>query len=82
MTFPAHFREHVLPRLRRLVTAEAFCVVRGAQSWSEAFDGTMRYAQRYGALYLPPGVFADLDDWISATLLEEIVRQEAGADGG
>jgi hypothetical protein len=86
--FPIHFRAHVLPRLHRLTTAEAFCVAHGAQSWAEAFDGVWNYARRYGAVYLPSDVLADLDDWLCATLLEEITRQEAelssavvGADG-
>lgn len=75
--FAIHFRQYVIPRLRRLATAEAFCVVRGAEDWSGAFDSLMAYARRYGAMYLPDYVFADLDDWMSATLLEEIDRQEA-----
>lgn len=76
-TFAIHFRQHIIPRLRRLATAEAFCVARGAEDWSGAFDVIMAYAQAYGAVYLPDDVFYDLDDWISATLLEEIARQEA-----
>ncbi len=79
--FAIHFRQHVIPRLRRLATAEAFCVVRGAQSWSDAFDGTMSYARRYGAMYLPADVLDDLDDWLCTTLLEEITRQEAAFAG-
>jgi hypothetical protein len=80
--FPMHFRAHVIPRLQRLATAEAFCVVHGAQSWSEAFDATMAYARRYGAVYLPGDVLADLDDWLCTTLLEEITRQEAALSSG
>lgn len=74
--FPIHFRQHVIPRLRRLAVAEAFCVVRGAEDWNGAYDSLMRYARRYGALYLPERVGYELDDWLSTTLLEEIARQE------
>jgi hypothetical protein len=75
--FAHHFRQCVIPRLQRLATAEAFCVVRGAEDWSGAFDSLMAYAKRYGALHLAPDTFADLDDWLSATLLQEIDQQEA-----
>lgn len=74
--FPIHFRQHVIPRLRHLATAEAFCVVRGEEDWTGAFDSLMAYAKRYGAMYLPVSVFYELDDWLSTTLLEEIARQE------
>lgn len=86
--FAIHFRQHVIPRVRRLAIAEAFCVVRGAEDWTGAFDSLMAYARRYGAMHLPEHIFYELDDWLSATLLEEIDRQEAllsssvvGADG-
>ncbi len=75
--FPLHFRQYVIPRLRRLATAEAFCVVRGAEDWSGAFNSLMAYARRYGAMYLPEHIFYELDDWLSATLLAEIDRHEA-----
>lgn len=74
--FPIHFHQHVIPRLRRLATAEAFCVVRGAEDWTGAFDSLMAYARRYGAMYLSERMFYELDDWLSTTLLEEIARQE------
>lgn len=72
MTFPAHFRKHVMPRLQNLVTAEAVCVSREVETFSGACDAVMAYARRYGALHLPDDKLLDLEDWIATELLSQI----------
>jgi hypothetical protein len=78
--FARNYQQHIIPRLQRLAVAEAFCVVNGVEDWTGAFDSLMAYARTYGALYLPDNEFHDLDDWLSTTLLAEIVRQEAARE--
>lgn len=75
--FPRHYGEHIIPRLRRLVAAEAVCVVRGVETFAGGHDSLLAYARRYGGLYLPMEAFQALEDWLSVTLLEEIIRQES-----
>lgn len=85
--FPIHFRDHVMPRLHNLVTAEAVCVVQNVESFTGAYYAVLSYARRHGAMMLAgtkvkdaDGTWHDglerLEDWISTTLLVEIDRAE------
>lgn len=76
MSFAQDFREHVIPRLQNLATAEAVCVARGVETFSGACSAIWRYANRYGATSLSSPMIDVLDDWILSTLLVEIDKAE------
>ena len=76
MTFAAHFREHVAPDLLRMAKEEAAYVAVGDQSFLDAYGAVETRARNRGALFLPPPIFAELEDWISITLLEHIQTLE------
>lgn len=79
MSFPDNFREHVIPGLRNLITAEAICIVHGVEDYSEAHRVVMRHACALGAGFLPDAIFDDLIDWVDDTLLTEILKAEGEA---
>lgn len=74
--FEQQFGELVIPRLHNLVRAEAVCVAHQVESYSGAWDVVMHHARLLGALHLPEDGFDALEDWISTTLLNEIVEAE------
>lgn len=74
--FSEHFRDHLMPRLRNLVTAEAVCIAKGIEDWNGAYAAVWRYARKYGAMYLPNDKLGELEDWIATTLLIELDRAE------
>lgn len=72
MDFANHFHEHITPRLRNLITAEAVCVANDVEDFGGAAAAVWRYANKFGANCLPPKLIDALDDWICSTLLVEI----------
>ena len=74
--FSNHFAEHIIPRLQNLIRAEAVCVARHVEDYGGAFAAVMAYANRYGASHLPDEIHADLEDWVSSELAEQIMRAE------
>lgn len=76
MSFAHQFGQLVIPRLLNLTRAEAVCVAHGVETYSGAWDVIMHHARLLGALHLPEDGFDALEDWISTTLLNEIVEAE------
>ena len=74
--FATDFRERVIPRMHRQARVEAYRVLRGVRTWSQAWDAMMGLARSRGALHLPARAVDDLEDWISTTLLAEIDAAE------
>ena len=86
MTYAAHWREHVLPRVHERARFYAISVVFGHiddpttplrdLSYAEALDQTMAYALSWGAHRLPDQVLRDLEDHIAAMILATIDKLE------
>jgi len=74
--FANHFAEHVVPRLKNLITAEAVCVARQVEDYAGARSAVMAYARRYGSMHLPDDIFYDLDEWVSLELSKQIAKAE------
>jgi len=74
--FAVHFRNHVTPRLRQQVALQAFLIACGSVTYGEGRAAIVAHAWRYGAGHLPAALFAELLDWISTALLEDILQAE------
>jgi hypothetical protein len=77
MSFAADFDREVCPHLTRLAKVNGTFVACGLMSWSEAEDAIHRFAIERGALHLPPAVWEQLEDSITASLLREVRKADA-----
>lgn len=75
--FATAYRQHVVPRLARMIEVEAFFVALGSRSFSDAQTTIIHEALRLGAQSLTDEMFDDLSDWISAKLLSSTLAAEA-----
>jgi len=76
VTFADGYRQLVIPRLERIIKLEANHAAHGIQDFMGAWCSVMHYASKWGSGTLPSDVFTDLEDWVSATLLQEIQAAE------
>jgi hypothetical protein len=79
MSFPRHYAKHLVLRLERLAAAEAYCVLRGVETFDGGYCSLMAYSLKCGAAYLPDDELDDLEEWLCSVLMEEIDRQEVAA---
>lgn len=75
--FATAYRQHVVPRLARMVDVEAFFVALGSRTFNDAQTTVIHEALRLGAQSLTDEMFDDLSDWISAKLLSSTLAAEA-----
>ena len=80
MTFSEGYRQLVIPRLQRIIKLEANHCAHDMQTFMGAWCSVMHYAHKWGSHALSDNVFTDLEDWVSATLLQEIQAAERLAD--
>ena len=80
MHFPAHFREHVVPKLRHDIAVQAFRLATDQTDYGGAYAEVFAVARHYGALRLPDWALTDLRDWISTELLAAIMAAERRID--
>ena len=76
-TFAAAFRELVTPDLARMCCARGLFIALGVSGWNEAFAEVVAEARRRGAGHLPAHAFAQLEEWVAATLLAAVDKAEA-----
>ena len=67
--FGAAFRAHVIPRLRPLVMCHADLLALDMETFTEAQSAILRMAIKHGALHLPPGELALIENWIGSAIL-------------
>ena len=70
--FSDAFRAMVGPDLRRMCANRGLFVALGLDGFADACDEVIAEARKRGAAHLPDAVHRQLEDWISATLLEAI----------
>lgn len=78
--FAQQYREHALPELRRQVNFLALQVAMEDIEYDEAYDRALLAADKLGRMYLPSDRARDLDQWLMASLTEEIVNAERRID--
>lgn len=77
--FSAAFRDHVVPRLDRMIRFQAIQVGFNDVEFSQAASAVMGRAVKMGASYLPPSILLDLEDWVItklASYLDEIWSEQ------
>lgn len=79
--FADSFREHVGPRLERMIGVLGYFVGIGLCEFSVAYQDVIRYAGHHGAYSLPENHFQALTDWIGAELLDVAAETEAACVG-
>lgn len=80
MSFADDFRVMVVPRLKAATEAQGFLLGLDQTDFTDAHASVHVAASKRGAALLPDNVRADLDDWISASLLRESVKAEPRID--
>lgn len=80
MTFAAHYREHVVPKLRQQIALQSFFIACGTTSYEDGFAAVFEQARRYGAIHLPGRLCQELRDWIGAALTDGIIEVEPRID--
>lgn len=79
--FADSFRDHVGPRLERMIGVLGHFVGLGLYSFDEAFRDVARYARLKGARHLTQEHYDALDDWIGAELTEAAAETEDACGG-
>lgn len=79
--FAEAYREHSVPKLRRMIDTSGWLVGIGAQTFSDAGTDVTRLAIRLGAAFLPPEHFDALQVWILASLADTAADVEAQCGG-
>ena len=74
--FAQHFRDHVLPALRIRCRLSGLLVALQVDRFEDAFQDVMHLAIERGALHLPRGTLADLEEWICTELTRQIDTAE------
>lgn len=74
MTFAATFREIVVPALKRRIEQHALMVACEITEFDDFCHEIMDEAYRRGANQLPDHILAELDAWVSSTILREMWR--------
>ena len=69
-TFPATFRELVIPDLRRLCRVHGLFVALDNRTFSEAFSAVWQEASCRGALLLPDNLMLEIEEWVMLTILK------------
>jgi antibiotic biosynthesis monooxygenase (ABM) superfamily enzyme len=72
-----HFREHVIPVLRRMIRSRANTIARGYAGFTECEIELRDHARRHGAGRLSAWDQTKLDDWIDANLERQVTIVEA-----
>ena len=82
--FVAHYREHVVPRLRRACRSFAYPVAAGYMDYTQARARISQIAMRGGSLHLPERFHGALERWCDDQLTGHVERWldvvEAAAD--
>ncbi len=80
-TFPALFRQHVMPEVERLCDLHGVLVGLGVEEFGAAFGAVWRVAHARGGSRLPAHLWDSLLDWVLTRLLERAVAP-IEPDGG
>lgn len=82
MSFADDFRREVMPRLRHAAKLNGLFVACGLESFTEAHTAIHTEACYLGAGFLSEQIYDDLSEWITSTLLAEIIAAEQRHDIG
>ena len=75
--FEALFRQHVIPRLVYSANHQGGRVALDLISFSDAWSNVMDEARKYGALHMRGDFLSELDDWITARILEAVLHVDS-----
>ena len=76
MTFAEDFKREATPRLRHAARLNGLFVACGLDTFAEAHQAIHEEASYVGAGFLPEEIYDDLCEWITTTLLAEIIAAE------
>jgi len=74
--FVKHFQRIVTPKLRLHIWAQSRCVAAGAETFEGAWSSAWQYAISRGALHLAPDELETLEEWVTETLVTDVIEAE------
>jgi hypothetical protein len=79
--FVAHYQKLVVPLLRNHILGQARCVAAGVADFASAWSAAWHYAVSRGALHLAPAELEALEDWVTETLVTDVIDAECDGWG-